>query len=107
MRAEWDEWNGIETRPQDHEGQEEIFHDPAEQSTMIVPTEDPVIERSGLQDRVFRSLIDLTPIQHQREVMTPTTTERRMAEAPPRHYVEGYAAAVWQFDISYDRSERY
>ena len=52
LRAEWDEWSGEETKPQDHEGQEEIFHDPAEQSTMIVPTEDPAIERSGLQDRV-------------------------------------------------------
>ena len=67
LTSEWDECNGEETRSQDHEGQEEIVHDPAEQSTMIVPTEDPVIERSGLQDRVFRSLIDLTPIQHQRD----------------------------------------
>ena len=40
LRAEWDEWNGEETRQQDQEGQEEIFHDPAEQSTMIVPTEE-------------------------------------------------------------------
>ena len=64
FRVEWDEWSGEETKPQDHEGQEEIFHDPAEQSTMMVPAEDPAIDRSGLQDRVFRSLIDLTPIQH-------------------------------------------
>ena len=29
LRAEWDEWNGEETRPQDQENQDEIFHDPA------------------------------------------------------------------------------
>ena len=72
LRAEWNDWSDDdeEKRPQDQEGQEEIFHDPVEQSTMIVPTEDPVIERSSLQDRVFRSLIDLTRIQHQREIPT-------------------------------------
>ena len=53
LRAEWDEWNGEETRPQDQEDQEEIFHDPAEQSTMIVPTENLPIDRSGPQDRVL------------------------------------------------------
>ena len=63
LRADWNEWNGNdeETQQYDHENQEEIFHDPAEQSTMLVPVEDPVMHRSDLQDRVFRSLIDSSP----------------------------------------------
>ena len=94
LRAEWNDWNDDETGAQDHEGQEEIFHDPAEQSTMIVPMEDPAIERSGLQDRVFKSLIDLTPIQHQREIPTPPPTGNGVAETPPRNYVEGFAVTT-------------
>ena len=61
---------------------------------MIVPTEDPVIERSSLQDRVFRSLIDLTPIQHQREIPTPPPTVNGVVGTPPRNYVEGFAVAT-------------
>ena len=92
-RAEWDEWSG-EERQQDHEGQEEIFHDPAEQSTMIVPTEDPAVDRSGLQDRVFRSLIDLSPVQHQREIPTPPPTMNGGVETPQRNHVEGFATTI-------------
>ena len=75
LRADLNDWNGNdeETEQYDHQNQEEILHDPAEQSTMLVPAEDPVIERSDLQDRVFRSLIDLSPIQPQREIPTPPT----------------------------------
>ena len=53
LRADWNDWNGNdeETQQYDHENQEEIFHDPAEQSTTLVPVEDPVIQRSDLQDR--------------------------------------------------------
>ena len=61
---------------------------------MIVPTEDSAIERSGLQDRVFRSLIDLTPIQHQREIPTPPPTGNGVVETPPRNYVEGFAVTT-------------
>ena len=53
LRAEWDEWNGEETNPQDEESQEEIFHDPAEQSTIVAPSADRAVNRSNLQDRVF------------------------------------------------------
>ena len=94
LRAEWDEWNGEEARPQDQENQEEIFHDPAEQSTMVVPNENPTIDRSGLQERVFRSLIDLSPIQHQREVPTPPPTVSRGVDTPQIDHVEGFATTI-------------
>ena len=61
---------------------------------MIVPTEDPAIDRSGLQERVFRSLIDLTPIQHQREIPTPPPTVNGDVETPERNHVEGFAATI-------------
>ena len=70
LRAEWNEWNGEEEKPQDQESPEEIFHDPAEQSTILVPSADQVINQSMIQDRGFRSLIDLSPIQPQREIPT-------------------------------------
>ena len=94
LRAEWDEWNGEETRPQDQENQEEIVHDPAEQSTMVVPTADPALDRSGLQDRVFRSWIDLSPIQHQREILTPPPTAIGSVDMNQRNHVEGFAKTV-------------
>ena len=50
LRAEWDEWNGEEDKPQDQESPEEIFHDQAEQSTLFVPSADQPIQ-SMLQDR--------------------------------------------------------
>ena len=94
LRADWDDWNenDEETQQYDDENQEEIFHDPAEQSTMLVPVEDPVIQR--LQDRVFRSLIDSSPIQHQREVPTPPPTGIGLVATPPKNYVEGFAVTT-------------
>ena len=56
LRAEWDEWNGEEDKPQDQESPEEIFHNPAEQSTTFVPSVDQVANQSMLQDKDFRSL---------------------------------------------------
>ena len=46
LRAEWDEWNGEEDKPQDQERPEEIFHDQAEQSTLSVPSADQPINQS-------------------------------------------------------------
>ena len=96
LRADWNDWNGNdeETQQYVHENQEEIFHDPAEQSTMLVPVEDPVIQRSDLQDRVFRSLIDSSPIPHQREIPTPPPTGVGSAATPPKNYVEGFAVTT-------------
>ena len=88
LRNEWKEWHEEEEDPQD-QGEEEVFHDP-EQSTLLVPSR----EQSSQQDQVYRSLIDLTPIQRQREVATPPTTGSRVAETPPRHYVEGFASSA-------------
>ena len=51
LRAEWDEWNGEEDKPQDQESPEEIFHDPAEQSTLLVPSVDQDMNQSNIQDR--------------------------------------------------------
>ena len=92
LHADWNDWNGNdeETQQYDHENQEEIFHDPAEQSTMLMPVEDPVIQRSDLQDGVFRSLIDSSPIQHQREIPTAPPTGIGVAATPPKNYVEGF-----------------
>ena len=77
LRAEWDEWNGEEDKPQDQESQEEIFHDPAEQSTIFVPSADEAVNQSMLQ---VRSLIDLSPIQQQRD-STPLPTVLGSIEA--------------------------
>ena len=70
LRAEWNEWNGEEDKPQDQESPEEIFHDPAEQSTLLVPSVDQDVNQSNIQDRSFRSSIDPSPIQPQREIPT-------------------------------------
>ena len=95
LRADWNDWNGSdeETQQYDHENPEEIFHDPAEQPTVLVPAEDPVIQRSELQDRVFRSLIDLSPIQPQREIPTPPTGGGVLS-TPLRSREEEYPATV-------------
>ena len=68
LRAEWNEWNGEDDEPQDQDSPEEIFHDPAEQSTF--PSVDQGMNQSNIQDRGLRSLIDLSPIQPQREIPT-------------------------------------
>ena len=95
LRDDGNDWNGNdeETQQYDHENQEEIFHDPAEQSTMLVPVEDPVIPRSDLQDRVFRSLIDSSPIQPQREILTPPTGGGVLS-TPLRSREEGFPSTV-------------
>ena len=78
LRAEWDEWNGEEDTHQGQESPEEIFHDPAEQSTLFVPSADQPIKQSMLQDRGFRSLIDLSPIQPaKRNTYSTPNTDRR------------------------------
>ena len=94
LRAEWNDWNenDDETQQYDHENPEEIFHDPAEQSTMLVPAENPVIQRSDLQDRVFRSLIDLSPIQPQRDIPTPPTGGGVLST--PSRAQEGFPSTV-------------
>ena len=74
LRAEWDEWNDEEDKSQDQGGLEEIFHDPAEQTTILVPSVDQGVIQSSSQDRGFRSLIDLSPIQPQRDIPTPLPT---------------------------------
>ena len=58
----------MEDKPQDQESPEEIFHDPAEQSTLLMPSVDQDMNQSNIQDRGLGSLIDLSPIQPQREV---------------------------------------
>ena len=85
LRQEWNPCNDDETPLVQEE--EEVFHDITDQSTLVVPSND----QSGQQEPTQRSLMDLTPIQHQREVLTPITLERRAAPTPPKHYVEGYA----------------
>ena len=59
LRAEWNEWNGEEDKPQDQESQEGIFHDPAEQSASLVPSVDQDMNQSNIQDGGLRSLIVL------------------------------------------------
>ena len=51
LRAEWNEWNGEEDKPQDQESLEEIFHDPAEQSTLLVPSVDQDMNQTNIQGR--------------------------------------------------------
>ena len=94
LRAEWDEWNGEETKPQDQESPEEIFHDPAEQPTILMPSADQVMNQSNLSDRGFRSLIDLSPIQQQREIVTPPPTVVGSVEANQRNLSEGFPKTV-------------
>ena len=94
LRAEWDEWNGEEDKPQDQESPEEIFHDPAEQSTIFVPSADQAANQSMLQDRGFRSLIDLSPIQQQREIVTPLPTVLGSIAANQRNLSEGFPKTV-------------
>ena len=54
----------------DKGGLEEIFHAPAEQTTILVPSVDQGVIQSSSQDGGFRSLIDLSPIQPQRDIQT-------------------------------------
>ena len=94
LRAEWDEWNGQEDTHQDQESPEEIFHDPAEQSTLFVPSADQPIKQSMLQDRGSRSLIDLSPIQPQREIPTPLPTLIDGVAGNQRNLSEGFPKTV-------------
>ena len=94
MRAEWNEWNGEEDKPQDHESLEEIFHDPAEQSTLLVPSVDQDVNQSNLQERSLRSLIDLSPIQPQREVPTLLPTLGGGVEVNQRSRSDGFPKTV-------------
>ena len=94
LRAEWDEWNGEEKTHQDQESPEEIFHDPAEQSTLFVPSVDQPMKQSMLQDRGFRSLIDLSPIQPHRETPTPLPTLIDGVAGNQRNLSEGFPKTV-------------
>ena len=47
LRAEWNEWNGEEVKPQDHESLAKIFHVPPEQSTLFVPSVDQDVNQSN------------------------------------------------------------
>ena len=67
-------------------------------SINIVPSND----QSGQPEPIQRSLLDLTPIQHPREVLTPATLERRAAPTPPKHYVEAMQTPYWQRSQSSD-----
>ena len=67
--------HGIKEVPLVQEEEEDVFHDITDQSTLVVPSND----QSGRLEPVQRSLMDLTPIQHQREVLMPPTTERQAA----------------------------
>ena len=91
-----DEWNGEEDKPQDQESPEEIFHDPAEQSTIFVPSADQAANQSMLQDRGFRSLI--SPIQPQREIPTPLPTLVGGVDGNQRSLSDGFPKTVliWQ-----------
>ena len=51
LRAEWNEWNGGEDNLPDQESLKEIFHDPAEQSTLLVPSLDQDANQLNIQDR--------------------------------------------------------
>ena len=94
LRAEWDEWNGEEHQPQDQESPEEIFHDPAEQSTILVPSADQGTNQLDIHDRGFRSLIDLSPISQKREILTPPPTLIGGAEVNQRSLSEGFPKTV-------------
>ena len=93
LKAEWDEWNGEEDQLQDQEKSEEIFHDPAEQSTLLVPSMDQE-NQSSLQDRGLRSLIDLSPIQPQREIPTILPTLVGGIEDNQRNLSDGFPKTV-------------
>ena len=93
LRAEWDEWNS-EDKPQHQESPEEIFLDPAEQSTLFVPSADQPINQSMIQDRPCGSLIDLSPVQPQREVPTPLPTLIGGVEGNRRNLSEGFPRTV-------------
>ena len=94
LRAEWNEWNGEEDKPQDQESPEEIFLDPAEQSTLLVPSVDQDMNQSNIQDRGLRSLIDLSPIQQQREVSTLLPTLVGGVERNQRSLSDGFPKTV-------------
>ena len=94
LRAEWNEWNGEEVKPQDHESLEEIFHDPAEQSTLLVPSVDQEVNQSNLQERSLRSLIDLSPIQPHREIPTLLPTLGGGIEESQRSRSDGFPKTV-------------
>ena len=94
LRAEWNEWNGEEDKPQDQESLEEIFHDPAEQSTLLVPSVDQDMNQSNIQERGLRSLIDLSPIQPHRELPTPSANLVSGVEASQRNPSNGFPKTV-------------
>ena len=96
MRAEWKKWNGEEDKPQDHESLEEIFHDPAEQSTLLVPSVDQRVNQSNLQERSLdhRSLIDLSPLQPQKEVPTLLPALGGGVEVNQRSRSDGFPKTV-------------
>ena len=51
----------VDDKPQDQESSEEIFHDPAEQSTLLVPSLGEDMNQSNVQDGGLISSIDLSP----------------------------------------------
>ena len=74
--------------------QKRSFIDPAEQSTLFVPSVDQPIKQSMLQDRGFRSLIDLSPIQPHREIPTPLPTLIDGVAGNQRNLSEGFPKTV-------------
>ena len=52
------------------------------------------MNQSNLQDGGFGSLIDLSPIQQQREIVTPPPTVVGSAEANQRNLSEGFPKTV-------------
>ena len=84
----------VKTKPQDHESLEEIFHDPAEQSTLLVPSGDQEVNQSNLQERSLRSLIDLSPIQPHREIPTLLPTVGGGIEESQRSRSDGFPKTV-------------
>ena len=74
--------------------QREIFHDPAEQSTLLMPSVDQDMNQSNIQDRGLRSLIDLSPIQPQREVPTLLPTLVGGVERSQRGLSDGFPKTV-------------
>ena len=93
LRAEWDEWNDEEDKPQDP-GVEEVLHAPAEQSTILVPSVDQEMNQSNIQDRGIKSLIDLSPIQPQREIPTLLPTLVGGIEGNQRSPSDGFPKTV-------------
>ena len=94
LKAEWNEWNGEEDKPQDQESPEEIFHDPAKHSTLLVPSVDQDVNQSNIQDRSPRSLIDLSPIQPQREIPTFLPTSGGVINVSQRSSLKEFPKTV-------------